>query len=164
MLCLDCSSRSLFRMGSRSDSIKERIAMSLEKILNTIIEDAQAEAVDIIKESQSKAEEIKEMAHQEALELAQALSNEEERQGHLEANRLVTQARLAGRINILSTKKELIEDVLANALDKERNRIERLKRQVIMKEGEREEAFDESMLLDEIRPQLEKFINDILKL
>jgi vacuolar-type H+-ATPase subunit E/Vma4 len=138
--------------------------MSLEKILNTIIEDAQAEAVDIIKKSQSKAEEIKEMAHQEALELVQALHTEEERQGHLEANRLVTQARLVGRINILSTKKELIEDVLANALDKERNRIERLKRQVIMKEGEREEAFDKSRLLDEIRPQLEKFINDILKL
>jgi glycerol-3-phosphate cytidylyltransferase-like family protein len=138
--------------------------MSLEKILNTIIEDAQAEAVDIIKESQSKAEEIKEMARQEALELAQAIHTEEERQGHLEASRLVTQARLEGRINILSTKKKLIEDVLANALDRERNRIERLKKQVIMKEGEREEAFDESRLLDEIRPQLEKFINDILKL
>ena len=138
--------------------------MSLEKILNKIIEDAQAEALDIIKKSQSKAEEIKEKTHQEALDLAQALHVEEERQGHLEASRLVTQARLAGRINILSTKKEIIEDVLANALDKERNCIERLKRQVIMKEGVREEAFDESRLLDEIRPQLEKFINDVLKL
>lgn len=138
--------------------------MSLEKILNTIIEDAQAEAVAIVKESQSKAEKIKETARKEALELAEALHAEEERQGRLEASRLITQARLEGRIDILSTKKEIIEDVLAKALDKERSSIEKLKRQIIMKEGEREEAFDESRLLDEIRPQLEKFINDALKL
>jgi vacuolar-type H+-ATPase subunit E/Vma4 len=138
--------------------------MSLEKILNTIIEDAQAEAVAIVKESQSKAEEIKETVRKEALELAEALHAEEERQGRLEASRLITQARLEGRIDILSTKKEIIEDVLAKALDKERSSIEKLKRQIIMKEGEREEAFDESRLLDEIRPQLEKFINDALKL
>ncbi len=138
--------------------------MSLEKILNTIIEDAQAEAVAIVKESQSKAEEIKETARKEALELAEALHADEERQGRLEASRLITQARLEGRIDILSTKKEIIEDVLAKALDKERSSIEKLKRQIIMKEGEREEAFDESRLLDEIRPQLEKFINDALKL
>lgn len=138
--------------------------MSLEKILNTIIEDAQAEAVAIVKESQSKAEEIKETARKEALELAEALHADEERQGRLEASRLITQARLEGRIDILSNKKEIIEDVLAKALDKERSSIEKLKRQIIMKEGEREEAFDESRLLDEIRPQLEKFINDALKL
>ena len=138
--------------------------MSLEKILNTIIEDAQAEAVAIVKESQSKVEEIKETARKEALELAEALHADEERQGRLEASRLITQARLEGRIDILSNKKEIIEDVLAKALDKERSSIEKLKRQIIMKEGEREEAFDESRLLDEIRPQLEKFINDALKL
>jgi vacuolar-type H+-ATPase subunit E/Vma4 len=138
--------------------------MSLEKILNTIIGDAQTEAVAIVKESQSKAEEIKETARKEALELAEALHAEEERQGRLEASRLITQARLEGRIDILSTKKEIIEDVLAKALDKEHSSIEKLKRQIIMKEGEREEAFDKSRFLDEIRPQLEKFINDALKL
>ncbi|MGB3861845.1 MAG: hypothetical protein WBF32_07580 [Candidatus Aminicenantaceae bacterium] len=138
--------------------------MSLEKILNTIIEGAQAEAVVIVKESQSKAEEIKEAARQEAVGLAQAIQAEEERQGRLEASRLITQARLEGKINILSTKKEIIEDVLTEALDRERSGIKKLKRQIIMKGGEREEAFDESRLLDEIRPQLEKFINDALKL
>jgi len=138
--------------------------MSLEKILNTIIEGAQAEAVAIVKESQSKAEEIKEAARQEAVGLAQAIQAEEERQGRLEASRLITQARLEGKINILSTKKKIIEDVLTEALDRERSGIKKLKRQIIMKGGEREEAVDESRLLDEIRPQLEKFINDALKL
>ncbi len=138
--------------------------MSLEKILNTIIEDAQAEAVAIVKESQAKAEEIREAARQEAEGLVLAIHAEEERLGRLEASRLVTQARLEGRIDILSTKKEIIEDVLEEAMNRERSGINKLKRQIIMKGGEREEAFDENRLLEQIRPQLEKFINDALKL
>jgi vacuolar-type H+-ATPase subunit E/Vma4 len=138
--------------------------MSLEKILNTIIEDAQAEAVAIVKESQSKAEEIKEEAHQEAEELALSIHSEEERLGRLEASRLITQARLEGRIGILATKKEIIDDVLAKALIRERSGIKKLKRLIILKGEEREEAFDESRMLDKIRPQLERFIHDALKL
>jgi vacuolar-type H+-ATPase subunit E/Vma4 len=138
--------------------------MSLEKILNTIIEDAQAEAVAIVKESQRKAEEIKEAARREAEELAVAVQAEEERLGRLEASRRITQARLEGRIDVLATKKEIIEGVLSEALDRERTRLKKLKRQIISKSGEKEEALDESRLLGEIRPQLEKFINDALKL
>ncbi|MGD9345387.1 MAG: hypothetical protein PVH84_05960 [Candidatus Aminicenantes bacterium] len=138
--------------------------MSLEKILNTIIEDAQTEAVAIVKESQSKAEEIKEAARLEAEELAATIRSEEERLGHLEASRLITQARLEGRIDILSTKKKIIEDVLSEAMAKERSGIKRLKRQIILKEGEKEETFDERKLLEEIRPQLEKYIIDTLNL
>jgi hypothetical protein len=138
--------------------------MSLEKILNTIIEDAQAEAVEVVKESQSKAEEIKEAARQDAEDLASAIRKEGERLGRLEASRLITQARLEGRIDILSTKKEIIEDILTEALSRERSGIMNLKRTIILKGGEREEAFDENRLLDEIRPQMEKLISDTLKL
>lgn len=138
--------------------------MSLEKILNTIIEDAQAEAVEVVKESQSKAKEIKEAARKEAEKLASAIHTEEERLGRLEASRLITQARLEGRIGILSAKKEIIEDILVDALSRERNHIKDLKRTVILKEGEKEEAFDESRLLEKIRPQMEKLISETLKL
>jgi vacuolar-type H+-ATPase subunit E/Vma4 len=138
--------------------------MSLEKILNTIIEDAQAEAVGIVKESQRKAEEIKEAARLEAEELALAIQAEGERLGRLESSRRITQARLEGRIDLLATKKKIIEDVLAEALNRERTRLKKLKRLIISKSGEKEEALDENRLLDEIRPQLEKFINDALKL
>ena len=138
--------------------------MSLEKILNTIIEDAQAEAVEIVKENQSKAEEIKESARAEALELASAIHMEEERLGHLEASRLVTQARLKGRIDILSTKKKIIEDILKEALSRERGIIKALKRTIILKNGERVEAFDENQLIEEIRPQMEKLISETLEL
>ena len=138
--------------------------MSLEKILNTIIEDAQAEAVEVVKESQSKAEEMKEEARREAEELASAIHAEEERLGRLEASRLITQARLEGRIEILSTKKEIIDDILTEALSRERSGIKSLKRTIILKEGEKEEAFDESRLLEKIRPQMEKLISETLKL
>lgn len=138
--------------------------MSLEKILNTIIEDAQAEAVSIVKESQSKAEEIKRAAGQEAEELASALQVEEERLGRLEASRLITQARLQGKLDILSTKKEIIEDVLAKAMKRERDGIKKLKRQIILKGGEKEESLEERKLLEQIRPQMEKFISEALKL
>jgi vacuolar-type H+-ATPase subunit E/Vma4 len=138
--------------------------MSLEKILNTIIEDAQTEAVEVVKESQNKAEEIKDAARQEAEVLAAAIQMEGERLGRLEASRLITQARLEGRIDILSTKKEIIENILKEALDRERSDIKTLKRTIIMKGGEKEEAFDESRLLEKIRPQMEKLIYDTLKL
>lgn len=138
--------------------------MSLEKILNTIIEDAQAEAVSIVKESQSKAEEIKRAAGQEAEELASALQVEEERLGRLEASRLITQARLQGKLDILSTKKEIIEDVLAKAMKRESDGIKKLKRQIILKSGEEEESLEERKLLEQIRAQMEKFISEALKL
>ena len=118
--------------------------MSLEKILNTIIEDAQAEAVELVKDSQSKAEEIKEAARREAEEMAEEIHVEEERLGRLEASRLITQARLEGRIDILSNKKKVIEDILKEALDRERSGIKALKKTIVLKEGEREEAFDKS--------------------
>lgn len=138
--------------------------MSLEKILNTIIEEAQAEAVEIVKESQSKAEEIKGSARIEALGLASAIHMEEERLGHLEASRLITQARLEGRIGILATKKKIIEDILKEALSRERRGIKALKRTIILKDGEREEAFDENQILEKIRPQMEKLISETLEL
>jgi vacuolar-type H+-ATPase subunit E/Vma4 len=138
--------------------------MSLEKILNTIIEDAQAEAVEIVKESQSKAEDIKAVARREAEESAAAIHAEEERLGRLEASRLITQARLEGRIDILSNKKKIIDDILNEALDRERSGIKALKKTIVLKRGEREEAFDESRLLEKIRPQMEKLVSDALKL
>jgi ATP synthase H subunit len=76
--------------------------MSLEKILEKIIDDAQNEADDIILESKKKAEEIKEKARKEASNLLEAMLKEAERQGELEASRIVTKALLEKKINTLS--------------------------------------------------------------
>ncbi|TET66772.1 MAG: hypothetical protein E3J56_13835 [Candidatus Aminicenantes bacterium] len=138
--------------------------MSLEKILKKIVDDGQAEADRIIFENQKKAEEIKENARKETLELAEALLKEAEQQGNLEANRLITHARLEKRINILSRKKELIDEVLEKAFVKESLGKKSLKRKIILKDGEIEESFDEKKLKEELRPGLESYIAKVLKI
>lgn len=138
--------------------------MSLEKIVERILADAQAEADRIIKESHHKADEIKEKARQQGKEHADTLLEEVERQGNLEANRLVTQARLEKRIRILTCKKELIEKVLDRAFQKERFEEKGLKQKVIMKDGEKEVLFDQEKLKQELRPRLENVIIEALKI
>lgn len=138
--------------------------MSLEKIVKKIGDDAQAEAARITLESQKKAEEIKEVAKKEASELAQALVREVERQANLEASRIITQARLEKRIKILSCKKELINEVLERAFQKEGIGKKELRRKIILKEGEKEESFGEGKLKAELYPKLENYIAQLLKI
>ncbi len=136
--------------------------MSLEKILDKIIDDANAEADKILVESREKAEKIKEEAEKKASELADALVEEAERQGQLEASRLITQARLETKINILSRKKELIQEVMEKAFQKKILGEKILKRTIITKKGEREEAFDEDRLREELLSKLENEIVEVL--
>ncbi len=138
--------------------------MSLEKILEKIIDDAQAEADKIILESKKKAAENKEKARKEASDLAEAMVKEAERQSHLEASRIITQARLEKKINTLSRKKEIIEEVLEKAFQIGAKGKERLKRKIIMKEGESEEPYDEEKLMEELRSKLENEILEALKI
>jgi vacuolar-type H+-ATPase subunit H len=138
--------------------------MSLEKILEKIIEDAQTEADDIILESKKKAEEIKEKARNEASNLLEAMVKEAERQGQLEASRIVTKARLEKKINALARKKELIEEALEKAFQKGAKGKKDLKRKIIMKDGESEEPYDEEKLKEELRTKLESEILEALKI
>jgi len=138
--------------------------MSLEKIVDKILDDARAEADLARAESLRKAGDIREEAKRQAEELAGALLREAEREARLEAGRIVTQSRLEGRIELLTAKKGLITEVLEKALAGAPVRDRSLTRMVILKDGEREEPFDRAMLLDEVRPGLESLITDILKI
>jgi V/A-type H+-transporting ATPase subunit E len=138
--------------------------MSLEKILQRIVDDAQAEAERIIQENKMKGEEIKEKSRQEASELADSLLEKSERKANLEASRLITQARLEGRLNLLSSKKKLIEEVLERAFQIEGLQEKRMKKEIVLKDGKREESFDEEKLKDELRPLLEGYIAKVLKI
>ena len=136
--------------------------MSLEKILDKIVDDANAEADEIRLENRKKAEKIKEEAEKKASELAGALLEEAEKQGQLEASRLITQARLETRISILSRKKGLVLEVMERAFQKEVLGKKGLKRTIITKEGEREEPLDEARLKEELRSKLENEIIEFL--
>ncbi len=136
--------------------------MSLEQILKRIVDDAQAEADKIVHESQEKAAEIKAKAEQEASGLAEAIVKEVENQGGLETSRIITQARLEVKIRILSQKKELIQEVLDKAFQKQDLQKKGLKRKIITKEGEIEEPVEEERLREELRSKLENEIVEVL--
>jgi hypothetical protein len=138
--------------------------MSLEKILGKITSDAQAEVDSIISESKKKAEEIKEIARKEAEALAAALMEETERRARLVASRLVTQARLEKRINILSRKKELIDEIMEKAIKRADIGGKELRKKIVLKDGEREESYHRDRLLNELRPKLENYIVKVLKI
>ncbi len=138
--------------------------MSLEKILKKILDDAQAEADNIIVESRKKADEIKGSVLKEASGLAGALIKEAERRGQLDASRIVTLARLEKKIKILAFKKELVEKALEAAFQESVGSKNKLKRKIITKKGEREEPYDAERLKEELRTRLENEIIEALKI
>ena len=138
--------------------------MSLEKILDKILEEARLEVEQILQESHQKAEEIAKNARKQGEMQASAILEQAERLGNLEASRLVTQARLEKRIKILRCKKDLIDQVLEKAFQKQKGEKIELKRKVIRKDGEQEELVDEQKVKQELRPRLEKDIAEVLKI
>ena len=139
--------------------------MSLEKILEKIVAEARAQVESIIAESEAKAEGIKNAARKEAEQSVNYYLIDARRQAELEAGRRVTQARLQRKIQLLACKQELIDEVLDKAFAQgtKEGKIT-LTRTVVFKDGEKEESWDPEMLKQELRPQLENFIADLLKL
>lgn len=164
MLSWACSSPFFCLTGSPCKFRRCESPMSLEKIVEKILEDGRAEADRIIKESLQKAEEIKENARKQGEEQARALLEEAERQAELDASRIVTQARLEKKIHILSCKKDLIDETLDRVFRSEDLKGERLRRKIIMKDGEKEEALDLEELKQQLRPELEREIAEVLKI
>ena len=138
--------------------------MSLESILEKIGREAQAERERIIRESREKAEQLRSQAETEAGELSQQLLAESAREAELEAHRLVTQARLQKRLRLLSLKKELVDEVLDLAFERRAEDTVSLQRLVVLKQGSREEPLDRETLKQELRPELEAYIVELLKI
>jgi len=138
--------------------------MSLEKIIEKIISDAGAEAERIILESRNKAENIRRAAEREATECVASYLKEAEREAALQASRIITQARLEKKMNILCQKRELLDEVMRKAFKADSLRQKELKRKVITKDGEREEAFAREELIEELLTRLENDILEALKI
>jgi vacuolar-type H+-ATPase subunit E/Vma4 len=138
--------------------------MSLDNILKKIAADAQAQRQLIIEDAQKKAAEIIAQAEQQGKQQAESYLNETVREAELEAHRLVTQARLQHKLRALTMKRALVDQVLEQAFKAQEQEMRSLKRTVVLKDGEKEEAFDETQLLDELRPLLEDYIAGLLKI
>lgn len=138
--------------------------MSLEKIVAKILDDARAEAERITAEGGRRAEAIRDEAEQQAEQQAGLLLRDAEREAHLEAVRIVTQARLERKIELLAARKALVAEVLERAFAKASLENRRLTRTVISRDGVKEETLDRARLMEELAPAMENLIVDILKI
>ncbi|MHB8094467.1 MAG: V-type ATP synthase subunit E family protein [Candidatus Aminicenantales bacterium] len=138
--------------------------MSLEKIVAKILDDARAEAERIAAEGGRRAEAIRDEAEQQAEQQAGLLLRDAEREAHLEAVRIVTQARLERKIELLAARKALVAEVLERAFAEASLENRRLTRTVISRDGVKEETLDRARLMEELAPAMENLIVDILKI
>jgi len=138
--------------------------MGLEHIIEKIIAEGKTEAEKIVQESRKKAADIQTEAEKEAAERAASHLKETEREASLQANQIMAQARLEKKIALLRQKRELLDEVLRKAFGQTAPEEIRLKRQVVVKDGIKEEPFDADRLLEELRPRLEKDILEALKI
>ena len=138
--------------------------MSLESILEKIGQQAQSDRDRILDESRKRADKVKAESEQAAQVQVELLLADAAQEADLEAHRLVTQARLQKKLRILSLKKSLVEEVLDSAFVQIDPHAISMKRQIISKDGIREETLDQATLKQELRPQLENFIADLLKI
>lgn len=138
--------------------------MSLESILEKIGQQAQSDRDRILNESRERADKVKAEAEQETKAQAELLFKTAAQEADLEAHRLITQARMQKKLQILSLKKSLVGEVLDSAFAQLDPKAISVKKQIISKEGVREESLDQATLKQELRPQLENYIADLLKI
>jgi hypothetical protein len=138
--------------------------MSLDIIIAKVLDDARAEAGRIQAEDRRKADELRTEEARRTEGQADAVRREAEGEAALEAGRIVTQARLERRIDLLAARKALVNEALERALAMNPLGYRALSKTVVSRNGETEEPFDRAKLLEEIRPGLEYAIAEILKI
>ncbi len=138
--------------------------MSLDIIIAKVLDDARAEAGRILAEHRVKAEALLQAERRLSESRAADLRREAGNEAALEAGRIVTQARLERRIELLIARKALIDEILERAFANKALRDRPLSKTIVSRHGETEEPFERARLLDEIRPGLENAIAEILKI
>ena len=138
--------------------------MSLDIIIAKVRDDARAEAGRILADDRRKADELQAEEARRAESQAEAVRRDAEGEAALEAGRIVTQARLERRIELLTARKALVNEAIEIALSKSSLLDRALLKTVVSRDGETEEPFDRTKLLEEIRPGLENAIAEILKI
>lgn len=134
--------------------------MSLESILEHILNEARTQKEDMVQQARQKKELIIKQARQEADMLYQ--ENIEGEKAHLERERQrqIVNARLESKKNLLKAKQELIGAVFEKL--KSRLKSDKFKKQQISQEKVREIPEDLDFYLKRIRPDHEAEIAKIL--
>lgn len=130
--------------------------MSLESILNYILAKADSEKQGIIREAKREADNIIREAKREAQELYQIIINQAKADCERHKQRLIVNARLEARNNLLKIKQELI-DALIERLKPGLGK-ERLKGRRVFLDSEQDISEDANFYLDKIRLDYESEI------
>jgi len=92
--------------------------MALKEIKEKIIAEAKEEADKIIEEANKKAQEIREKTEKEIENTRSKILNQSQQEISLKRGKIVTEANLEARKNILSTKQEMVDKAFNQALEK----------------------------------------------
>ncbi len=134
--------------------------MALESILEHIINKAKKEEENIIQEAELQADKIIQEAKLEAEKLYREILNKEKALAEAEKQKLVVNARLEEKMNLLKAKQELINDVfnkLKSALAGNK-----FKKQQVLTDKVKEVPEDIDFYLTDIRQENEAEIAGML--
>lgn len=92
--------------------------MAIKDIKEKIISNAKIEANKIIDEANNKAKEIKEKGEKEARDIKSKILNKIDQEILLKKGKIITEANLEAKKNILAAKQKIIEETFNKALEK----------------------------------------------
>jgi vacuolar-type H+-ATPase subunit E/Vma4 len=134
--------------------------MSLESILKHILDEAGLEREKIIQEAKSQHKLLLQEAGQEAEKFYQEMLAREKARYEAEKQKLIVNARLGAKRDLLAVKQELIDAVFEKV--KSQLKREEFKKEQIAQDKVRQVAEDLDFYLKRIRPDYETDIAKIL--
>lgn len=134
--------------------------MSLEAILNHILEEAKEEKEKIIQKAKEEKEKIIQAAKAKAERLYQEILEKEKAENERQRQKRLVNARLEAKINLLRTKQELIDAVFKEL--KSHLSQDKLKKQQISQDKVQDIPEDMDFYLSKIRQDYETEIAKIL--
>lgn len=134
--------------------------MSFESILSQIVNEANAERKKIINQANQQKEEILRQAKLEAENFYQEIVDKERRVFEAEKQKIIVNARLEGKKQLLSAKQGLIDQVFERL--KSEIKKDSFKKKQISQDGTKEVPEDIDFYLKKIRPEYETEISEIL--
>jgi len=134
--------------------------MSLESIINHILEEADTKKQEIIQQAQKETERITQEARLEADNLYQDIIAKAKADAERQKYQLVVQARLEQKKNLLRTKQELIDSLFQEL--KSTLREGKIKKEQVSQDKIKEVAEDIDFYLEKIRHDYESEIAGIL--
>ena len=134
--------------------------MSLESILQHIIEEANFQKEKIIQEAKQEAHKIIQLAKLDAEELYRDILNQEKGLYERQKQKIMVNARLEDKKSLLASKQELIDAVFVKL--KSTLKKDKFKKEQIFQNKTQELAEDLDFYLNKIRPDYETEIAQIL--